>query len=1070
VVSLDEIISRINRYFNTQDSAKKQELLNEIVSKTQQYLHEHPELQNKTATQPLTPPLPPPPPSPQPSQPSQSKTIQQKPTTQAKPPASQLKPKEMYYYDGSLHPAPPSDPDKKYYVYRREGDKYVYTGYFTTKRIEELSKKESKAWKKYNELIEKRKQLEMAGHWKDDEWYKVFKEQQRWKEIWKGYKRQVDELRVKAGIMSHMPGNALPTAPLLPPPPERGVLDYTSPVDTKKASGKVYRNEGLKSGLYTPSGFIPLSKPKSSSKSGLIGRDAGLRVTKSNSGRGKKSKKVFNEAEVGLIPPDVVLGRIETEIKSKPYTELEVEAYKLSKELEKEYNQILSEKQKLEELKLKARNNPALAKQINERIAKFNEKVAKFNEKRAKLERMSKELEVRAPSEVKFLKAVSNIRKDYEKYLDSLKFGPLKGLAMGAFDTTTGLLTLVAGTIHEERARLELANKPKKKEEFFGMEWESFNKQLSEGFEWAKSKPQESIPYVASSLVTGALIGKAGGKSIGVASDIGRSFKAKLTEFKPVDAMLITSKGAKRIKPQKPLIPQVGLTKLETVKPVIVETTEKGLVKTGKTLTLVEKSAGVGKALQVSKSEKAVRGVEFKAKTTRLGYEVNTEPFEVIYKFKNRIGQKAYARVRYGEGETSVAFKSPKKAGLLHIKVEETHPIVERFDEAFIKQTKPRGGTSRSLRIEEVAKDFEEKVGLGKLFERFEKAKAEEQAKPIERSSKVGRQEVKTVERTAGRVHYFDIDVGEFVRREIVEKSPKPSTFFTPTMPMVRHTFEICSIPAVGALNLLQVSQTSKQPKTTHKIREIVEIRPQEGSSPEYKPSLAFQLHVPPISSGLNLLIPKILPEKPKTTPKPHIGLENTIVPSTRTDEGTGERTKTVPFVGISPFVGTIPEVNTIVNTIPNTLQEVNTLTNVNVKTTQTTETAQRTTTSTSPVRVRPVSPPAPPVTPPLATLPPLLTPPQLKVGGGVFNIPTVGGVKAEDKRKQSYVGLLAGFAELNAFELFTGKKGAHLLVPEIASPYWEKSLASAGFVEVPTAQEILGSKKKKKKGRGKKK
>jgi len=205
---------------------------------------------------------------------SQTTTSYNKPSPSPPPQSKKEMPKEMYYYDGSLHPTPPSDPDKKYYVYRREGDKYVYTGYFTTRRIEELSKKESEAWKKYNELIEKRKQLEREGHWKDDEWYKVFKEQQRWKEIWKGLKKQRHAAMVQAGIRSKesLPGHILPTAPLHPPPPKRGVLDYTSPVDTKKASGKVYRNEGLAPGIYTSEGYKPTNKPKSSSPSSPLDR------------------------------------------------------------------------------------------------------------------------------------------------------------------------------------------------------------------------------------------------------------------------------------------------------------------------------------------------------------------------------------------------------------------------------------------------------------------------------------------------------------------------------------------------------------------------------------------------------------------------------------------------------------------------------------------------------------------------------------------------------------------------------------------------------------------------------
>ncbi len=173
-------------------------------------------------------------------------------------------PDEVYYYDNQFHYTPPSDPNKMYYVYVRQGNKYIY-GYPTTRRIEELDKKEAEAWKRYNELIKKRKQLEQEGHWKDPEWYEVFKEQQKAKEEWMRLKKERRAAMVFAGIRTK---ESLPeywTPPL--PEPKRYVLNNVSPVG--QVAKQIQQAE--------------LKKSSGSTDSGLIGGDAGLRVAASNS-------------------------------------------------------------------------------------------------------------------------------------------------------------------------------------------------------------------------------------------------------------------------------------------------------------------------------------------------------------------------------------------------------------------------------------------------------------------------------------------------------------------------------------------------------------------------------------------------------------------------------------------------------------------------------------------------------------------------------------------------------------------------------------------------------------------
>ncbi len=78
---------------------------------------------------------------------------------------------------------------------------------------------------------------------------------------------------------------------------------------------------------------------------------------------------------------------------------------------------------------------------------------------------------------------------------------------------------------------------------------------------------------------------------------------------------------------------------------------------------------------------------------------------------------------------------------------------------------------------------------------------------------------------------------------------------------------------------------------------------------------------------------------------------------------------------------------------------------------------------------------------------------------------------------KDWWTGLMAGFNVLSRYELaglVEGRKGMHMLIPEIARPYWERFLISAGFASIPVAQQMVrkkgrkrGKKKKKKRRRG---
>lgn len=73
----------------------------------------------------------------------------------------------------------------------------------------------------------------------------------------------------------------------------------------------------------------------------------------------------------------------------------------------------------------------------------------------------------------------------------------------------------------------------------------------------------------------------------------------------------------------------------------------------------------------------------------------------------------------------------------------------------------------------------------------------------------------------------------------------------------------------------------------------------------------------------------------------------------------------------------------------------------------------------------------------------------------------------SEKRGRNWWTGLSASFNVLSRYELSglaEGKKGVHMLVPEIARPYWEKFLLSAGFASIPVAQQMERRSRKRKK------
>ena len=642
----------------------------------------------------------------------------------------------------------------------------------------------------------------------------------------------------------------------------------------------------------------------SHSSSGSSGSDLNFEVRKSGhgGGSGKSSSKKTSSPSVGVPPPDVVLGRMETEIKSKPYTELEVEAYKLSKQLQKEYNEIIAEKKILEERMAVAisKGDPTLIKQVNEQIERFNTRVQSFNEKRAKLEAMSKELASRAPPEVQFINKVAEVRKGIEKALEGVP--PLKGATVAAYDVLTGVPSVLAGAIHEERARLELANKPKTREEFFKMEWDIFGKQLKEGVEWVKSKPAESIPY----LVTTA-----------------------------------------------------GLTFL------------------------------------------GAKGVKVRSATTRVIYR-GVEPLRFEKLPSEEIGI-------IGEKAVSIGSKSSRELGV-SLKVEEVKPFYAKEIIGIRKVRSITGAKKESMFVSRGRDTI--------FFERetpsiFGRLKGEE-TKITSRKMRVF--ETRRVEKT--NINYFKEVEGELVRKPSIEREGIGRGGLT--LELIEKQRDITRVPKT----ILE--------EFTKRTRDI-SIR---------FPSIAFtqasfsQIAMHPIATftqitpnvGVKAEVVEILKEGQGIIPKTLGGIVE------RQEVVSGISTRTMPEQTERSVTVTTPKL------VPETVEKVQPVTSTLVRT---------------PV----IS--VPNVTP----LTPLFPPIRMPIGGFI-NPPNIGGVKSGHRRELARVPLLAGFAELNAFELFTGKKGAHMLAPEIASPYWKMSLASAGFVEVPVAQEILSKRKKKRRGK----
>lgn len=164
---------------------------------------------------------------------------------------------------------------------------------------------------------------------------------------------------------------------------------------------------------------------------------------------------------------------LEKKYSEMSYVELELEYYRVSKELE--------------ELKNHKDVSPY-----------------EWNAKVRELETILREMEKKKPLEISFLESVE----DWRKIIEGWKApSPLKSFSIGLYDAIMGIPSTVAGFVHEERARLVLPSK--KETEFMLIRWESFIESGKEGLKWAKQNPADAVPYVV-----GFLIPVVGGKAV----------------------------------------------------------------------------------------------------------------------------------------------------------------------------------------------------------------------------------------------------------------------------------------------------------------------------------------------------------------------------------------------------------------------------------------------------------------------------------------------------------------------------------------------------------------------------
>lgn len=192
--------------------------------------------------------------------------------------------------------------------------------------------------------------------------------------------------------------------------------------------------------------------------------------------------------------------------------------------------------------------------------------------------------------------------------------------------------------------------------------------------------------------------------------------------------------------------------------------------------------------------------------------------------------------------------------------------------------------------------------------------------------------------------------------------------------------------------------------------------------------------------TGPQMRLPALTVFRPNIQLRPEDVYEPISKPKPELKPKPEEETKEFPIISIVPYVAPI------VGGIPKVEPKVTPVVEPRVE-----------------PRVEPVTISLPAPTPPFYL--PMLTLPQFPSGGRLPPTGRGGG-------KDWWTGLMAGFNVLSRYELAglaEGRKGVHMLIPEIARPYWERFLLSPGFASIPVAQQMVGRKGRRKK-RGKKK
>lgn len=528
----------------------------------------------------------------------------------------------------------------------------------------------------------------------------------------------------------------------------------------------------------------------------------------------------------------------------------------------------------------------------------------------------------------------------------------------------------------------------------------------------ALENPAEFAGTLVGAAIGGKAVGFAVGRGAGVIGRGVETVRSALTEPRPVKQTVIV--GGKVVYEGKPLN-----------RPLITESTR--IVDMEPVNIRVEKSAVEYQGFRAEMTE-VESGVT--AKTLRKGKIFEEEEVATVYETKKGAELNVEATpVRAAKVETvepawKITLRKPAEIRV----ITEYQSIVDRLrgrKDVVISET--RGGETTAT-----------------LFKNLRVRRGEVE------DVRVAGISAETVKRVKSKV-LEEFEMPEFDTAVITKPKPKTKPEIKPKTP-----FKIDNV----IKERLERARAAREAKEGTKAEaETITIKRQEGAiyvprtvtdvtaevtadvvaTPKTTPKTTFPM--PALSlTGPQMRLPALTVFRPNIQLRPEDVYEPISKPKPELKPKPEEETKEFPIISLVPYVAPI------VGGIPKVEPKVTPVVEPRVE-----------------PRVEPVTISLPAPTPPFYML--MLALPQFPSGGRLPLTDRGGG-------KDWWTGLMASFNVLSRYELSglaEGRKGVHMLVPEIARPYWERFLISAGFASIPVAQQMVGRKGRRKK-RGKKK